>query len=99
MSSALAKLQAFKVTKNEEADNVRPSGVLLFFNELFGFPGWLHLIAIACLLDAFIAPLSVMGDVYLYREALIIGLLPIYVAKFLFALRWYLKVMLSIRHG
>ena len=99
MKTAFSKLRAFRVTKTAGEDDVRPASVLVFFNELFGFPGWLHLIVLACLLDAFVAPFSLMGDNYLYREALIIGLTPIYVAKFLYAIRWYLKVMLSIRHG
>jgi hypothetical protein len=99
MKTAFSKMRAFNVTKTAEANDVRPASILLFINELFGFPGWLHLIVIACLLDAFFAPISFMGSAYLYREVLLIGLMPIYVAKFLFALRWYVKVMLSIRHG
>lgn len=99
MEDALNKLKAFSVTRDPKADDVRPNKSLMFLNELFGFPGWLHLIVAACLLDAFAGPLSMLGSDYLYREALIILLLPIYVAKFLFALRWYLKIMLSIPHG
>jgi phosphatidylglycerophosphate synthase len=98
MKTAFGQLQAFRTTKVAASDSVRPAAVLIFFNELFGFPGWLHLIVIACLLDAFFAPFGFMGASYLYREALIIGLTPIYVVKFIYAIRWYLKVMLSIRH-
>jgi hypothetical protein len=99
MTSAFAKLKALDVKKYGESDKFRPAKFLLFFNELFGFPGWLHLIVLACLLDAFVQPLGLMGREYLYREALIIGLTPIYVAKFLYSLRWYMKVMQSIRHN
>lgn len=99
MGDALRKLKAFSVTKHDDTEGVRPARFLLFMNELIGFPGWLHLITIACLLDAFVAPLNLLDGSYLYREVLLIGLLPVYVAKFLVSSRWYLKIMLSIRHG
>ena len=98
MEQAQAKMRAFATGKDPASDDYRPMGALIFVNELFGFPGWLHLIVAACLLDALTAPLIILGDSYMYREALVLMLLPIYVAKFLYAFRWYLKVMLSIPH-
>ncbi len=97
MSEALAKLKAFSVGKTENKD-FRPSAIVLFLNELVGFPGWLHLIVIACLLDAFAAPLGLFGQDYFYRELLVIFLTPLYAAKFLYSFRHYLKLMLSLKH-
>lgn len=99
MSDALTKLRAFNVVKDPKADDVRPNIFLMLMNELFGFPGWLHLVVAACLLDAFVAPVNALGSSYLYREALVLLLSPIYLAKFFYALHWYLKVMRSIPHG
>lgn len=83
MREALAKLNAFSVNKHPEAKAFRPPAFLLFLNELVGFPGWLHLIVIACLLDAFAAPQSLYGQEYFYRELLLLVLTPLYAAKFL----------------
>ena len=97
MSEAFGKLKAFSAKKSE-GKAFRPSAYLLFLNELIGFPGWLHLIVIACLLDAFVAPLGLFGQDYFYRELLVIFLTPLYAAKFLYSFRHYLKLMLSIKH-
>ena len=98
MREALAKLKAFSVGKNPENRAYRPSDFALFLNELVGFPGWLHLIVIACLLDAFVAPLRLFGQDYFYRELLVIFLTPLYAAKFLYSFRHYLKLMFPIKH-
>jgi hypothetical protein len=98
MGEALAKLRAFSVVKYPESKAFRPSEIALFLNEIVGFPGWLHLIVITCLLDAFVAPLALFGQDYFYRELLVIFLTPVYAAKFLYSFRHYLKLMLSIKH-
>ncbi len=98
MREALAKLEDFSVNRNPERRAFRPPAFVLFLNELVGFPGWLHLIVIACMLDAFAAPLSLYGQEYFYRELLVLVLTPLYAAKFLYSFRHYLKLMLSIKH-
>ncbi len=97
MGEALAKLKAFSVNKSENRGSGPPAFVL-FLNELVGFPGWLHLIAVTSLLDAFAAPLGLFGQEYFYRELLVIVLTPLYAAKFLYSFRHYLKLMLTIKH-
>lgn len=70
----------------------------LFVNELIGFPGWLVLLTIVCLLDVFLSPLQVAGTEFQYRGLLLIVLAAAYAAKFLFAFRWYMRIMASVRH-
>ncbi len=98
MREALAKLNAFSVVRYPESRTFRPPAFVLFLNELVGFPGWLHLIVFASLLDAFVAPLWLYGQEYFYRELLVILLTPLYVAKFLYSFLHYLKLMFSIKH-
>lgn len=98
MADALVRISIFSPTKTSDTDGLRPSEMVLFANELIGFPGWLHLITIVCLLDAFVAPIHLLGHEFLYREALLIFLTPLYFAKFAFALQYYLHVMRSIKH-
>ncbi len=70
----------------------------LAVNESVGFPGWLHLVSLVCVLDAFLSPARLGGEEYYYRALLLIALTPIYAIKFLFAFRWYVRVMMSVKH-
>ncbi len=70
----------------------------LLVNEFVGFPGWLFLITIACLLDAFLPSPIVAGMEIQYRGLMLFVLAALYAAKFLFAFRWYARIMASIKH-
>lgn len=98
MQEALTKLKAFGPDRVPETKKFRPSNLVMFLNELVGFPGWLHLIVIACFLDAFAAPLPLGGQEFFYRELLVLVLTPLYAVKFLYSFLHYLKIMLAIKH-
>ena len=92
--SMAQELRADLLIRPEATSYGKSNGLLSFLMKakmLVGFPGWIFLITIGCLLDAFLEAPAVNGVRFPYRGLLLAFLTPIYALNLLAALMWHVR--------